>query len=40
VRDYRTRIHYRHRLSVRGDPLYYIALIGRKTADLPLDWIA
>jgi len=40
VLDRRARIHYRHRLSVRGDPLYYIALIGRKTADLPLDWIA
>lgn len=40
VLDRRARIHYRHRLSVQGDPLYYIALVGRKTADLPLDWIA
>ncbi len=38
--DRRARIHYRHRLSVRGDPLYYVALIGRKAGDLPLDWIA
>ncbi len=38
--DRRARIHYRHRLSVRGDPLYYVALVGRKTADLPSDWIA
>ena len=26
---------YRHRLSVDGEPLYYFALTGRKTADIP-----
>ena len=26
---------YRHRLSVDGEPLYYFALVGRKTADIP-----
>jgi hypothetical protein len=26
---------YRHRLSVEGEPLYYFALGGRKTADVP-----
>jgi len=29
---------YQHRLSAQGDPLYYIALIGRKTADIPREW--
>lgn len=26
---------YRHRLSVQGEPLYYIGLVGRKNADIP-----
>ena len=34
----RQQHHYRHRLSIQGDPLYYIALIGKKTADIPEDW--
>jgi len=25
---------YRHRLSVAGDPLYYIAMVARKRADI------
>lgn len=36
----RASVLYRHRLSVKGDPLYYVALMGRKRADLPLEWIA
>ncbi|MDQ3849450.1 MAG: class I SAM-dependent methyltransferase [Actinomycetota bacterium] len=39
VMDRRARIHYRHRMSVQGDPLYYIAFVGRKTADFPLEWL-
>jgi hypothetical protein len=31
--------HYRHRLSVHGKPLDYIAFVARKTADVPADWI-
>jgi SAM-dependent methyltransferase len=30
---------YRHRLSVRGTPLNYIAYVARKTADIPADWL-
>lgn len=36
----RASVLYRHRLSVKGDPLFYVALMGRKRADLPLGWIA
>jgi 2-polyprenyl-3-methyl-5-hydroxy-6-metoxy-1,4-benzoquinol methylase len=28
--------HYRHRLSVAGDPLSYIAMVGEKRRDLPV----
>jgi SAM-dependent methyltransferase len=31
--------HYRHRLSVRGEPLYYIAFVARKLRDIPEHWI-
>ena len=31
--------HYRHRLSVHGKPLEYIAFVARKTADVPAAWI-
>jgi trans-aconitate methyltransferase len=30
---------YRHRLSMEGTPLYYFALVARKTADLPDDFL-
>lgn len=32
--------HYRHRLSVRGAPLEYIAFVARKTGDVPASWIS
>ncbi|MCA8997045.1 MAG: class I SAM-dependent methyltransferase [Planctomycetaceae bacterium] len=28
-------VKYRHRLSMEGTPLFYYALVGRKTADIP-----
>jgi predicted TPR repeat methyltransferase len=31
--------HYRHRLSVRGEPLYYIAFVARKLRDIPAHWV-
>lgn len=31
---------YRHRLSMEGAPLYYFAVVGRKTADIPSDFLA
>jgi SAM-dependent methyltransferase len=31
--------HYRHRLSVHGKPLQYIAFVARKTGDVPTAWI-
>ncbi len=30
---------YRHRLSVRGEALYYIAFVARKLRDIPAEWI-
>ncbi|MBW1649234.1 MAG: class I SAM-dependent methyltransferase [Deltaproteobacteria bacterium] len=30
---------YRHRLSIEGEPLYYFAVAGRKTADISDDFI-
>lgn len=39
VMEQRAAVRYRHRLSVTGDPLFYVALVGRKRADLPLDWV-
>jgi len=33
--DLEAQRRYRHRLAVSGDPLYYIAMVARKRADLP-----
>ena len=30
---------YRHRLSMEGTPLYYFALVGQKTANIPSDFL-
>lgn len=30
---------YRHRLSIDGEPLFYFAIAGRKTADIPPDFL-
>ena len=35
----RARHRYRHRLSVTGAPLYYVAFIGVKHADVPAAWL-
>jgi len=32
--------HYRHRLSVRGEPLHYVAFVARKLSDVPEAWLA
>ena len=31
---------YRHRLSIEGEPLYYYAVVGRKNADVPANYLA
>jgi len=31
---------YRHRISVTGEPLYYVAIAARKRGDVPLEWIS
>ena len=31
---------YIHRLSIAGEPLEYVALVGRKRADVPDEWTA
>ncbi len=30
---------YRHRLSVRGEPLHYVAFVARKERDISADWL-
>ena len=30
---------YVHRLSMAGEPLEYVAVVGRKRSDVPVDWI-
>ena len=34
--DVRAERRYRHRLSIAGDPLHYVAMVAEKRADLPL----
>lgn len=36
--DVRTQQRYLHRLAMSGEPLYYIAIVGRKTGQIPSDW--
>jgi SAM-dependent methyltransferase len=33
------RTRYRHRFSTSGEPLYYIAVVAEKLADVPADWV-
>ncbi|MCZ6558709.1 MAG: class I SAM-dependent methyltransferase [SAR324 cluster bacterium] len=30
---------YMHRLSMDGSPLYYVAMVGTKNADIPTEWV-
>jgi hypothetical protein len=30
---------YRHRLSVRGEPLYYVGYVAEKVRDIPRAWL-
>jgi len=32
------RVRYRHRDSVDGEPLHYLALVAKKHADVPMEW--
>jgi predicted TPR repeat methyltransferase len=38
VLEERARVRYTHRVSVDGESLYYLAVIARKRADVPMDW--
>lgn len=38
VLDIQIQERYRHRLSIEGNPLYYVALVGRKLANVSVDW--
>jgi hypothetical protein len=35
----RAQRHYRHRLSLAGEPLHYVAMVAVKRADVPLEWV-
>ena len=39
VLEHRDETHYRHRLSVRGEPLHYVAIVAEKRGELPRDWV-
>jgi hypothetical protein len=39
VLDHRDEIHYRHRVSVHGDPLHYVAMVAEKRDDVPREWV-
>jgi predicted TPR repeat methyltransferase len=39
VLDLQVQKRYQHRLSIEGNPLYYLALVGRKLSNVPEDWI-
>ena len=38
VMDLRARRRYRHRLSVHGEPLHYLAMVAAKRTDVPRSW--
>lgn len=40
ILDIHVQERYQHRLSIEGEPLYYIALVGRKLSDIPEDWVS
>jgi predicted TPR repeat methyltransferase len=31
---------YQHRMSIQDEPLYYQAIVGEKTADIPREWLS
>ncbi len=39
VLEEQARVSYTHRVSVAGEPLEYHAIVARKRADVPLDWM-
>jgi 2-polyprenyl-3-methyl-5-hydroxy-6-metoxy-1,4-benzoquinol methylase len=40
VLEFRAQRRYRHRLSVAGDPLHYIAIVAVKKGDVDEEWVA
>ena len=39
VLERREETRYRHRLSVRGEPLHYVAMVAEKRGDVPREWV-
>jgi hypothetical protein len=39
VLEHRDETHYRHRVSVHGDPLHYVAMVAEKRDDVPREWV-
>ena len=40
ILEHRDETHYRHRLSVQGEPLHYVAMVAEKRDELPREWVA
>lgn len=38
--ELRGQERYQHRVSIAGDPLHYVAMVGRKQAEVPTAWLA
>ena len=34
-----TQKRYQHRIATNGDPLFYVAIVGRKRGDIPSEWV-
>ncbi|HEV2773783.1 MAG TPA: hypothetical protein VGV57_13325 [Thermoleophilaceae bacterium] len=39
ILEHRDEVHYRHRVSVHGDPLHYVAMVAEKRDDVPREWV-
>ncbi len=39
ILEHRDETHYRHRLSVHGDPLHYVAMVAEKRDEVPREWV-
>ena len=40
ILDIHVQERYQHRLSIEGNPLHYVALVGRKLSHIPVDWVS
>ena len=39
ILEHRDETHYRHRVSVHGGPLHYVAMVAEKRDEVPREWV-